>query len=286
MRDFFIYRKEWLDSLRALPVQVRGEVNAAIIEYGIAEELIPLKATARAVFALIKADMDRNRKTTSEDMRRLAQKRWGTNDRKTTDAAAYTTNAKPRCNRGSEAYAAAYQANAKEVPPFPPLEEKSPTPPKEDKPPITPQERPPSWRAGEKTAGTAGKFTPPTREEVARYCEERRNGIDPDCFTDFYTANGWMQNRGKPIKDWKAAVRTWERRKNYEYGTTTQRPDHRDGRAADSHDGDREAERQRRLQGYANVAMRFISGKDTAAVADGGNPLGDVSCEPADRTDR
>ena len=126
MRDFFIYRKEWLDSLRALPVQVRGEVNAAIIEYGIAEELIPLKATARAVFALIKADMDRNRETTSEDMRRLAQKRWGTNDRKTTDAAAYTTNAKPRCNRGSEAYTAAYQANAKEVPPFSPLRRKVP----------------------------------------------------------------------------------------------------------------------------------------------------------------
>ena len=42
------------------------------------------------------------------------------------------------------------------------------------------------------------------------YCEERRNGIDPQRFVDYYTANGWVQGKGKPIKDWKAAVRTWE----------------------------------------------------------------------------
>lgn len=55
------------------------------------------------------------------------------------------------------------------------------------------------------------RFTPPTLEEVAAYCRERGNRIDPERFIDYYTANGWVQGKGKPIKDWKAAVRTWER---------------------------------------------------------------------------
>jgi len=56
------------------------------------------------------------------------------------------------------------------------------------------------------------RFTPPTVEEVQAYCEERKNGIDPQVFVDHYAASGWM--RGKtPIKDWKACMRTWERRR-------------------------------------------------------------------------
>lgn len=66
------------------------------------------------------------------------------------------------------------------------------------------------------------RFTPPTVEEVRVYCQERNNGIDPEAFVDFYTANGWTQGRGKPIKDWRAAVRTWEARDKQ--ATPVQRP--------------------------------------------------------------
>lgn len=55
------------------------------------------------------------------------------------------------------------------------------------------------------------RFTPPTLDEVKAYCTERRNSVDPERFVDFYTANGWTQGRGKPIKDWRACVRTWEK---------------------------------------------------------------------------
>lgn len=54
------------------------------------------------------------------------------------------------------------------------------------------------------------RFIPPTLEEVAAYCHERGNKVSPQRFHDYYTANGWTQGKGKPIKDWKAAVRTWE----------------------------------------------------------------------------
>lgn len=60
--------------------------------------------------------------------------------------------------------------------------------------------------------GTKKKFTPPTVLEVAEYCAERDNGIDAEAFVDFYTANGWVQGKGKPIQDWKSCVRTWEKR--------------------------------------------------------------------------
>ena len=61
----------------------------------------------------------------------------------------------------------------------------------------------------------ASRFVPPTLEEVAAYCRERANGIDAQHFLDYYTANGWVQGKGKPIRDWKATVRTWERRDDH-----------------------------------------------------------------------
>ena len=58
---------------------------------------------------------------------------------------------------------------------------------------------------------TQPRFIKPTFDEVAAYCTERHNGIDAQSFIDFYEARGWKLNRGVPMKDWKAAVRTWER---------------------------------------------------------------------------
>lgn len=57
----------------------------------------------------------------------------------------------------------------------------------------------------------AKRFVPPDVSEVRAYCRERQNGIDAQYFVDFYTANGWVQGKGgKPIRDWRAVVRTWE----------------------------------------------------------------------------
>ena len=56
------------------------------------------------------------------------------------------------------------------------------------------------------------RFVPPTVEEVRAYCLERGNGIDPQGFVDHYEARGWRYNGNVPMKDWRAAVRTWEGR--------------------------------------------------------------------------
>lgn len=53
-------------------------------------------------------------------------------------------------------------------------------------------------------------FVKPTLEEVKAYCLERNNTVDPEAFISFYESKGWMIGKNR-MKDWKAAVRTWER---------------------------------------------------------------------------
>ena len=57
------------------------------------------------------------------------------------------------------------------------------------------------------------RFAPPSVDEVRDYCYERGNSVDPQRFVDYYTSNGWMVGKNK-MKDWKAAVRTWEQKEN------------------------------------------------------------------------
>lgn len=57
------------------------------------------------------------------------------------------------------------------------------------------------------------RFVKPTVEEIRAYCLERKNGIVPEKFFDYYEARGWKLSRDT-MKDWKATVRTWERNNN------------------------------------------------------------------------
>jgi hypothetical protein len=72
----------------------------------------------------------------------------------------------------------------------------------------------------EKKGGPKPRFSPPSAKEVAAYCAENRYQVDAGKFCDYYTANGWRVGKN-PMKDWKAAVRTWTRN-----GTTTAQPSH------------------------------------------------------------
>lgn len=54
------------------------------------------------------------------------------------------------------------------------------------------------------------KKNKPTIEEIKEYCLERHNNINAETFYDFYESKNWMIGKNK-MKDWKAAIRTWER---------------------------------------------------------------------------
>lgn len=82
--------------------------------------------------------------------------------------------------------------------------QKCPEPPDKNVPPIYKEEY------IKKNNSYMGRFTPPTLQEVQVYCMSRHNNVDPEKFIDFYAAKGWMIGKNK-MKDWKAAVRTWEK---------------------------------------------------------------------------
>lgn len=64
-------------------------------------------------------------------------------------------------------------------------------------------------------------FKKPTYDEVSAYCQERQNSIDPQQFIDHYESNGWKVGKN-PMKDWRAAVRTWEKR---DYNKPSKKPE-------------------------------------------------------------
>ena len=55
------------------------------------------------------------------------------------------------------------------------------------------------------------RFQKPTLDEIRDYCLSRSNSVDPEQFYNFYESKGWMVGK-TPMKDWKASVRTWEKR--------------------------------------------------------------------------
>lgn len=56
-------------------------------------------------------------------------------------------------------------------------------------------------------------FKPPSVDDVAKYCKECNYTINPWRFVNYYTSNGWMVGKNK-MKDWQAAVRTWQTKEN------------------------------------------------------------------------
>lgn len=73
------------------------------------------------------------------------------------------------------------------------------------------------WKVKKTNQNKPGKtaFIKPTVEEIAAYCKERNNKIDVQAFFDFYESKGWKIGAVN-MKDWKASIRTWEKRERGE----------------------------------------------------------------------
>ena len=68
---------------------------------------------------------------------------------------------------------------------------------------------------------TRAVFTPPTLDEVKAYCQERNSSVDPVRFFDYFTAGGWHDKNGTPVKSWKQKLITWENHSNGQSGNAS-----------------------------------------------------------------
>lgn len=188
-RDQFTFYRSYYEALKALPKRDQTSVLMSVIGYALDEEIPKLSGVPLSVFTLIRPTLDSGRNKARSRMKKggTSEEQIGTNEKQN------GTNVEQSINEGEiEKEREEEGENDSSLPP-------------------TPLSR-----------GKSKRFSPPSVEEVRAYCQERGNGIDPEAFVDFYSARGWKYGVGRPIVDWKAAVRTWEARRRAEQPATTE----------------------------------------------------------------
>lgn len=179
--EYFNAYHSYLESIEPLNDAERGRLFTALLEYSSTGVTPDLRGNERFIFPTMKGQIDRDiakYEAKCHKNSEIASKRWDANgcERMRTDANA--------CERIFE------DANdAKE-------KEKE----KEKK------------KAKDKEKESIKRFTPPTLAEIADYCRERGNEVDPKRFFDYFEANNWVDSKGQKVKSWKQKVISWEGR--------------------------------------------------------------------------
>ena len=180
-RVYFNAYHSYLEAIEPLNDAERGRLFTACLLYSMTGEVPELRGNERFVFSGIRSQMDR-------DFRQY-ESRCETNRRN--GSLAGQARAGDRCHA------------------LPNATDGHPSPPKE-KPKAIEKEKAKARENGDR-ADKPRRYAKPTVEEIRAFCAERGNGIDPQRFFDYYEARGWLIG-GQPMKDWQAAVRTWESR--------------------------------------------------------------------------
>ena len=203
MRDGFLFYKSFAEALAALPAEQYKAIMTALCAYALDDEqpegLDPICA---AMFTLIKPQIDANNK-------RFENGKLGGRPKTKTEPSENQTETKPKPNNN--------QTQTKPKPNENQTETKA-EPKEKDKEKEKDKDKENKEREIYKEKEKEKRFIPPTVEEVRRYILERHplgNSIDPQQFVDFYTSKGWKVGK-EPMKDWRACVRTWERRSTRE----------------------------------------------------------------------
>ena len=170
---------DYLDAIEPLGDAERGRLFTSLLEYARTGEAPQLGGNERFLFPMMRAQIDRD----NAAMAGLSEAR----------------------SKAGKIGAEAKQANAefaKQIKQMPNLPSKSSYDKDKDKD-----------KDKDESITRARRFTPPTLDDVLAYVRERGSDVDPQRFLDFYASKGWMVGKN-PMKDWKAAVRTWEKRED------------------------------------------------------------------------
>ena len=185
MRDGFILHEKTMEQLALLTDEEAGQLLKAMAAHYKGEGRPVVDRTVELVLINAEDRMDADEEfyeSRRESGKKGASKRW-------------QTDGKAMANDG-KAIANAWQDDSK------------PMPSVSDSVSDTDSKK-------EKDKKRERRFTPPSLSEIKEYCQQRASdshpAVNPEKFRDYYEANGWKVGKN-PMKDWKAAVRTWEQR--------------------------------------------------------------------------
>nr|DAW31802.1 MAG TPA: hypothetical protein [Caudoviricetes sp.] len=207
-RESFVFYRSFYEGIKELPRDIQGEVLTAIMEYGLNGVTTEnQKQITKAMFALIKPQLDANNQR-FENGKKGGRPKANCNQTETKTKPKQNQNkTKPEPNVNVND-----NVNDNDISFLEKKKQKSDAAVSDlenenSESPIETLQAP-----KEQSGGGRKKFTIPTPEEVQAYCDERKNGILGQQFCDFYSSKGWKIGK-EPMKDWKAAVRTWEMRR-------------------------------------------------------------------------
>lgn len=199
----FIFYESFAEAINLLPTDEQLEAYKAIIAYGLYGDLPEFDSNAaQAIFIMAKPQMDANKK-------RRAGGASGGRPKKETYG---YENEKPMVSE-TETYG--FETEKPMVSSFD--ENEKPKEKVKEKVKVKDKEKESSSKE-ELKKESAPRFVRPSVDEVAEYCRERGNKVDAQQFVDFYASKGWKVGK-EPMKDWKACVRTWEKRERARSGT-------------------------------------------------------------------
>lgn len=195
----FVLYDSWGELITNLPDDMAGALIKSVISYAIdGEERDTDNPAIKAMFAMIKSKLDEDAaayektvKQRSKAGKKAMTKRWRDTDKITEDNKTITNNntVKQDVTKITVSDSVSDNVSVSDS--------------------VSDNDTVPLIEVKKKRGRSP--FSPPTAEEVASYCRERGNNVDPETFVDFYSAKGWKVG-SSPMKDWRASVRTWEKR--------------------------------------------------------------------------
>ncbi len=187
-RTWFPYYAEWAKQLLDIPADLRIKIDDAVKRYVLYGEEPQDREVLYSMFALMRAQIDRDRETYNHKCSQNAEnvrKRWNMqNDTTVYDCMRMNTTATNKKYKEKENIQKKHSKECKK----------------------------------EGTKRTA--FVPPSLDELRAFVSEHGlTNVDSEEFIDYYASNGWRVGK-QPMKDWCAAARNWNRRQG-EFGNKT-----------------------------------------------------------------
>ena len=187
MKDSFVFYASFYEAISNLPGETQLEVYNAICKYALQGELPELSPIAKAMFTVMRPVMD---SASARYEASVANGKKGGRPKKE-NLEKPSNNLKGLETENLEKPSPNLNVNVNDNDNVNVNDNDKVTEIRAAKPPRT-------------------RFAPPSIDEVKAYCQERGNGVDAERFIDYYNANGWRVGKNA-MKDWKAAVRTWEK---------------------------------------------------------------------------